>query len=62
MKSIKNSKPMEKVKVKNDLSDKIKTALDKAVKKIIAEEKAKDGYLIVSDENGNVKKIPAKDL
>ena len=28
---------MEKVKAKNDLSEKIKTALDKAVKKIIAE-------------------------
>ena len=53
---------MEKIKAKNDLSGKIKNALDKAVKKVIAEEKAKDGYLVVSDEAGNVKRLPAKDL
>lgn len=53
---------MEKIQKKNDLTDKIKTALDKAVKKIIAEEKAKDGHLITGDEKGNIKKIPAKDL
>lgn len=53
---------MEKAKSKNELNDKIKIALDKAVKKIIADEKAKGGYLVVSDEEGNVKKIPAKDL
>lgn len=53
---------MEKVKAENDLSGKIKIALDKAVKKVIAEEKEKGGYLVVSDKDGNVKKIPAKDL
>lgn len=47
---------------KEDISKKIKQALDEAVRKIIAEEKARGGYLVVSDENGNVKKIPAKDL
>ncbi len=36
--------------------------MDKAIKKVIAEEKARDGYLVVSDKKGGVKKIPAKDL
>jgi hypothetical protein len=43
-------------------TDKIKIALDKAIQKIIAEEKVRNGYLVVSDSNGNIKKIPAKDL
>lgn len=53
---------MEKVSKKNDLSEKMKHALDKAIKKIVAEQKAKDGCLVTGDENGNIKKIPAKDL
>jgi hypothetical protein len=53
---------MEKVQTTKDLSGKIKKALDKAVKKLIAEEKAKDGYLVTGDDKGNIKKIPAKDL
>lgn len=28
-------------------------------KKLIAEEKRKNGYLIVADKNGRVKKVPA---
>jgi len=53
---------MEKVSKKSDLSEKIKTALDKAVKKVITDQKAKNGYLITGDAQGNIKKIPAKDL
>lgn len=45
-----------------DLSDKIKKAMDKAIQKIIAEEKARDGYLVISDKKGGVIKVPAKDL
>jgi hypothetical protein len=45
-----------------DLSDKIKIALDKAIQKIIAEEKARDGYLVISDKKGGVTKVPARDL
>lgn len=45
-----------------DLSKKIKVALDKAINKVVAEEKARNGYLVVSDKKGNIKKIPAKDL
>ena len=45
---------------------KLKEATERALKKVsaklIAETKAKNSYLVVSDENGNVKKIPAKDL
>lgn len=53
---------MNVVKKKEDLSTKIKTALDKAIQKVIAEEKARNGYLIISDKKGNIKKVPAKDL
>ncbi len=41
-------------------------AIDKAHKKVtqhlIAETKATNAYLVVSDKNGKIKKIPAKDL
>jgi len=53
---------MNSVKKSEDLSDKIKVALDKAIKKVIAEEKARNGYLVISDKKGNIKKVPAKDL
>ena len=53
---------MNSNKKSEDLSDKIKVALDKAIQKIIAEEKARDGYLVISDKKGGVIKIPAKDL
>jgi hypothetical protein len=49
-------------KKSGDLSGKIKIALDKAIQKIIAEEKARDGYLVISDKKGGVIKVPAKDL
>ena len=47
---------------REDLSGKIKTALDKGIQKLIAETKATNSYIVVSDKNGKVKKIPAKDL
>ena len=45
-----------------EISKKIEVALDKAIKKVIAEEKARNGYLVVSDKKGNIKKIPASEL
>ena len=48
-------------KKSEDLSDKIKVALDKAIQKIIAEEKARNGYLVISDKKSRVIKVPAKD-
>ncbi len=45
-----------------DLSDKIKIALDKAIKNVIAETKSKNSYMVVADKKGSIKKIPAKDL
>jgi hypothetical protein len=36
--------------------------LDKAIKKVIAEEKARDGYLVISDKKSGIKKVLAKDL
>lgn len=53
---------MNPVKKREDLSGKIQVALDKAIHKLISEEKARNGYLVISDKNGNVKKIAAKDL
>ncbi len=53
---------MNKQKKQEDLSPKIKVALDKAIQKVIAEEKARNGFLVISDTEGNIKKIAAKDL
>ncbi|HEX7904520.1 MAG TPA: hypothetical protein VF487_11620 [Chitinophagaceae bacterium] len=53
---------MENKNKSEDLSGKIKIALDKAIKKVIAEEKSRNGYLVVADKNGKVKKIPASEL
>ena len=53
---------MNSVKKREDLSGKIQVALDKAIHKLISEEKARNGYLVISDKKGNVKKLPAKDL
>lgn len=52
-------KKNEKITVTNE---KIQKALDKAIEKVIAEEKARNGYLVIGDKDGKVKKIPAKDL
>jgi hypothetical protein len=40
----------------------IEKGLGKGSQKIIAEEKARDGYLVISDKKGDVIKVPAKDL
>jgi hypothetical protein len=53
---------MKSEEKREDLSDKIKVVMDKAIRKIIAEEKAHDGYLVISDKKGGVIKVPAKDL
>ncbi len=45
-----------------DLSVEIKAALDKAIQKVIAEEKARNGYLVIADKDGKISKIPAIDL
>ncbi len=34
----------------------------KAIKKVIAEEKARNGYVVISDKKGGIKKVPAKDF
>jgi hypothetical protein len=49
-------------KVKEDLSKKMKLGFDKAREKLIAEEKKNNGYLIVGDKHGNIKKVAAKEL
>ena len=58
-------------KVKNDLgfslvarkeSEAIEKGLKKVSQKLIAEEKAHNGYLVISDTKGGIKKVPARDL
>ena len=53
---------MNSVQKSEDLSSKIKVALDEAIQKVIKEEKARDGYLVISDKKGDVKKNPARDF
>lgn len=53
---------MAEVKAKKDLTIQIQAALDKAIEKLIAVEKARDSYLVVSGASGNIKRIPTKDL
>jgi len=45
-----------------DISKKLQAGFEKARKKLIEKEKKSNGYLIISDKKGNIKKIPAKDL
>lgn len=53
---------MSKKQKREDLSDKIQIALDKAIQKVITETKQTNTYLVYSDKKGNIIKIPAKDL
>jgi len=43
-------------------SNAIDKALNKVTQHLIAEAKATNSYIVVSDKNGKVKKVPAKDL
>ncbi len=53
---------MDSKQPREDLSEKIKIALDKGIKKLIAETKAANSYIVISDKAGKIKKIYAKDL
>ena len=53
---------MSNEKKTEDLSAKIKIALEKAIEKVIAETKATNTYMVYSDKKGNIIKVPAKDL
>ncbi|MFT3932598.1 MAG: hypothetical protein QM726_03200 [Chitinophagaceae bacterium] len=53
---------MNREEKRENLTNKINAALDKAIKKVIAETKATNTYMVVSDGKGGFKKIPAKDL
>ena len=46
----------------NSLLKKTKVALNKVTPNLIAETKATNSYMVVSDKNGKIKKIQAKDL
>ena len=53
---------MEVTKIKTDLIEKMKVGFTKARNKLIAEKKKNNGYLIITNEKGNIKKVPAKGL
>ena len=60
---------MGKIKNKigfSQLAEKEFTKIGKGLKmisrKLIAEEKSRNGYLVISDKKGNIKKVRAKDL
>jgi len=53
---------MNSVQKSEDLSSKMKVAVDKATQKVIKEEKARNGYLVISDKKGNVQKVEAKNF
>jgi len=48
--------------VTGDLSAKMQTGFDKARLKLLEREAKNDGFLIISDKDGNIKKVPAKEL
>jgi hypothetical protein len=58
----KTKKNIEFTKKHQALKEATEKALKKVSEKLIAETKAKNSYLVVSDDKGNIKKIPAKDL
>lgn len=43
-------------------SKSLEAGLKKVSENLIAEEKKNNGYLIIADDKGNIKKVPAKDL
>lgn len=48
--------------VNRDLTEKLKEGFQKVRKKLIEKEKKENGYLIIGTKDGQVKKVPAKDL
>ena len=53
---------MEYSLIAQEESEAIEKGHKKVSQKLITKEKARGGYLIISDEKGNIKKVPAKDL
>lgn len=45
-----------------ELGEAIERGLKIVSEKLIAETKATNGYLVIADAEGNLKKVPAKDL
>lgn len=45
-----------------DISKKLQAGFEKVRRTLIEKEKKNNGYLIVSDKKGHIKKIKAKDL
>lgn len=53
---------MSYIKKGEDLSPKIKEALERAKKRLIVETKALNSYVVNADKNGKIIKTYAKDL
>ena len=48
--------------VTEDLSERMQVGFDKARLKLLEREAKNDGFLIISDKDGHIKKVPAKEL
>lgn len=58
----KTKKDIDFSKKHKELSAALEEGLKKVSEKLIAETKKENGYLILADKEGNIKKVPAKDL
>lgn len=45
-----------------DLSEKMRIGLEKARLKLLEQEAKNNGVLVISDKEGNIKKVPAREL
>jgi hypothetical protein len=45
-----------------DITVVLEKSLEKVRKNLIEAEKKNNGYLVIADKNGKVKKVPARDL
>jgi hypothetical protein len=48
--------------ITGDLSEKMRIGFEKARLKLLEQEAKNNGVLVISDKDGNIKKVPAKEL
>ncbi|KAA2239157.1 hypothetical protein F0L74_23410 [Chitinophaga agrisoli] len=46
----------------SELSEKVLKGVEKAIRKLVHENAALDKMMVIKDEDGNIKHVPAKDL
>lgn len=48
--------------INGDLSEKMRIGFERARLKLLEQEAKNDGFLVISDKEGNIRKVPAKEL